>query len=123
MLLFGKFGLSNSAPLHGYRQSEMRTAPVTAGVGRSLGAMRFVCYYGIMAVRKLTVSIPAELAEELRRRVPARDRSKYVTRALQESFRRSEDALVRACRLANEDPDARAIEEEFDALKDPIVEP
>jgi hypothetical protein len=82
-----------------------------------------ICYYGIMAVRKLTVSIPAELAEELRRRVPARDRSKYVTRALQESFRRSEDALVRACRLANEDPDARAIEEEFDTLKDQIVEP
>jgi hypothetical protein len=34
-----------------------------------------------------------------------------------------EDALIRACEIANEDPALREIEEEFDALDDQIEEP
>ena len=32
-------------------------------------------------------------------------------------------AIIAACSLANQDIDAKAIEAEFDALQDPILEP
>ena len=76
-----------------------------------------------MAARKLTVSIPEEIAREFARRVPAKERSKYVARALAQSLHVAENSLVRACLLTNEDADARAIEQEFDAITDPIAEP
>jgi len=76
-----------------------------------------------MAARKLTVSIPEEIAREFTRRVPAKERSRYVARALKQSLLGSEDALVKACLLMNEDADARSIEQEFDAITDPIAEP
>ena len=34
-----------------------------------------------------------------------------------------EIALIRACLLTNDDADAQAIEQEFDAIADPIAEP
>jgi hypothetical protein len=34
-----------------------------------------------------------------------------------------EKRLIRACEIANEDPELREIEKEFDALRDEIVEP
>ena len=76
-----------------------------------------------MAVRKLTVSLPEDLAQELIRIVPARERSKYVAQALKDSLHRTEREIVRACRLAQQDADAQAIEREFDAIPDPIEEP
>ena len=76
-----------------------------------------------MAVRKVTFSIPKEIANQLVHRVPARERSKFVARALKESLRKSDEALVRACLLANRDKDARAIEREFGRIKDVMVEP
>ena len=76
-----------------------------------------------MGVRKITVSIPEDLAEELTRRVPARDRSKYVAKAVRESLEKSENRLTQACLMANRDQDAQAIEHEFDAVADPIAEP
>ena len=80
-------------------------------------------YYGFMAVRKITISVPEELAQELIRTVPARERSKFVAKALQDSLQRTERAIVRACLLAEQDKDAQAIEREFDAIADPIEEP
>lgn len=71
----------------------------------------------------MTFSLPEELAQRLVRRVPSRDRSKYVSSALAERLGRQQAELIRACRLANEDPEVSAIEAEMDALEDPIEEP
>jgi hypothetical protein len=76
-----------------------------------------------MGACRLTVSIPEEIAREFARRVPAKERSRYVARALEQSLHGAENSLVRACLLANGDADALAIEQEFDAITDPIAEP
>jgi hypothetical protein len=76
-----------------------------------------------MATRKMTFSIPADLASQLLRRVPTRDRSRFLAKALEKSLREEEQALVRSCRLANQDPEVTAIEHEWDRIGDPIEEP
>ena len=76
-----------------------------------------------MATRKMTFSVPSDLANLLVRRVPARERSRFLARALEKSLRDEEDALIRSCLLANQDPEVKAIEEEWDALRDAIEEP
>jgi len=45
-----------------------------------------------------------------------------VASALAEKLSQREKRLIRACEIVNADPDVRAIEEEFDALNDPISE-
>lgn len=76
-----------------------------------------------MAARKMTFTFPEELAARFIKRVPARDRSSYVAAALAEKLSQREKRLIRACEIVNADPDVRAMEEEFDALNDPISEP
>ena len=39
-------------------------------------------YYGIMATRKMTFSVPEPLALQLLRRVASRDRSRFVSEAV-----------------------------------------
>ena len=76
-----------------------------------------------MATRKMTFSIPVDLASQLLKRVPARDRSRFLAKALEKSLREEEQALVRSCRLANQDPEVAAIEKEWDQIGDQIEEP
>lgn len=76
-----------------------------------------------MATRKMTFSIPADLASQLLKRVPARDRSRFLAKALEKRLREEEQALVRSCRLANQDREITAIEQEWDQIGDPIEEP
>jgi len=76
-----------------------------------------------MATRKMTFSLPESLARQFTKRVPVRDRSRYLTRLLEKNLREEEEALVRSCLLANQDPDGQTIEKEFDQLQDPIEEP
>jgi len=59
-----------------------------------------------MATRKMTFTLPEDLAEQFVCRVPARDRH-----------------LAEACRIANNDPEVRAIEKEFDAITEEAAEP
>ena len=75
-----------------------------------------------MATRKMTFSLPIGLADRLFKRVPARDRSRFLAKALEKSLREEEAALIRSCRSANQDADATAIEEEWDQIRDPIEE-
>ena len=82
-----------------------------------------VWYYGYMASRKMTFTLPEDLAERFLRRVPARDRSRYVADALAAKLADREKRLIRACEIVNQDPDIKAIEKEFDALQDEIAEP
>ncbi len=76
-----------------------------------------------MATRKMTFSIPADLASQLLKRVPARDRSRFLAKALEKSLREEEQALVRSCRLANQDPEVTIIEQEWEKIGDQIEEP
>ena len=69
-----------------------------------------------MAARKMTFSIPKDLAGEFLRNVPARDRSRYVAAALAQSLKARDEELAHACDVANRDPDVRLIEQEFDAI-------
>src|SRR5579859_1053017 len=71
-----------------------------------------------MATRKMTFTIPEDIAQQFVRRVPARQRSLYLAQALKEKLSARERILARACAIANEDPEVRAIEKEFDAITD-----
>lgn len=75
-----------------------------------------------MVTRKMTFTVPEDIANRFLRRVPARERSRYVAQALADKLSEREHQLIRACELANDDPDIRAIEEEFDALPSDITE-
>jgi hypothetical protein len=76
-----------------------------------------------MAMRKMTFTLPEDLAGAFTKRVPARDRSRYVADALAEKLAEREKRLIHACEIANQDPQVREIELEFDALTDAMSEP
>jgi hypothetical protein len=76
-----------------------------------------------MATRKMTFSLPGDLAQKFVKRVPARERSHFLSNALERSLRDQERALVRACLAANKVPDFKAIEEEWDQIRDGLDEP
>lgn len=79
-----------------------------------------------MASRKMTFTIPEDVALILRKRVPARDRSRYVSEAIASKLQERDEEIIRACEIANADPEVQAIEREWEALiddKDRIEEP
>jgi metal-responsive CopG/Arc/MetJ family transcriptional regulator len=76
-----------------------------------------------MASRKMTFSLPEDLASSFTRRVPARDRSRYVADALADKLAEREKRLIQACEIANHDSQVREIELDFDALSDAMPEP
>ena len=76
-----------------------------------------------MAARKMTFTLPEDLAEQFVRRVPARERSKYLANALNEKLSARDRHLVEACRIANNDTEVHAIEKEFDAITEETAEP
>ena len=69
-----------------------------------------------MASRKMTFTIPEDLAATFLRRVPARERSRYVTEAITAKLRHREERMIRAYEVANNAPDVHAIEREWDAM-------
>ena len=71
-----------------------------------------------MASRKLTFTLPNELAAEFLRRVPASLRSQYVATAIADKLREREAQLIRACEVANNSADVREIETSWEALAD-----
>ncbi len=75
-----------------------------------------------MASRKMTFTLPEDLAIQFVRRVPARERSRYLAEALAQKLSERERQLIRACEVANQDPEIIAIEREFDALSDKVTE-
>jgi len=70
----------------------------------------------------MTFTLPEDLAEQFLRRVPARERSKYLVTALNEKLSARNRDLVEACRIANNDMEVRAIEKEFDAITEEAAE-
>ena len=71
-----------------------------------------------MPTRKLTFTLPQDLATEFLRQVPASLRSRYVATAIAAKLREREEQLIRACEAANNATDVREIESSFDALAD-----
>jgi metal-responsive CopG/Arc/MetJ family transcriptional regulator len=76
-----------------------------------------------MASRKVTFTLPEDLAGRLAKQVAARDRSRYVADAIAEKLAAREKRLIRACEIVNEDAEVREIEKEWDELTDEIAEP
>lgn len=66
----------------------------------------------------MTFTIPEDLAATFLRRVPARDRSRYVTEALAAKLREREERLIRACDVANGSAEVLGIEQDWDAMND-----
>ena len=75
-----------------------------------------------MATRKMTFTLPEDLASQFVRRIPARERSQYLASALSEKLSERDKLLVESCRAANDDPEVREIEKEFDAIADEAAE-
>jgi hypothetical protein len=71
----------------------------------------------------MTFTLPEDLALQFVRRVPARERSKYLADALTEWLSTRDRLLAEACRAANNDPEVLSIEKEFDAIADEAAEP
>jgi len=76
-----------------------------------------------MASRKMTFTLPSQLAERFVKNVPARERSKYLSQALAEKLAAREKRFIRACEIANEDAETLTIEKEFGDLPDETIEP
>ena len=76
-----------------------------------------------MAARKMTFSLPLELADRLVKRVPARERSSFVARVLEKSLLEEDEDLIRSCVSANQDPEVKLIEQEWNEIRDDIEEP
>ena len=76
-----------------------------------------------MATRKMTFSLPKELATQFTRRVPPRDRSRYVAEALALKLQHRDRELAHACDVANRSRQVRDVERDFEALPDETTEP
>ncbi|HWE52397.1 MAG TPA: hypothetical protein VG273_21555 [Bryobacteraceae bacterium] len=76
-----------------------------------------------MATRKMTFSLPESLARQFLRRVPSRDRSKFISQALAARLAERDSSLIRACEIANADPEVAEIEKDFDQIRDEMTEP
>lgn len=71
---------------------------------------------------RMTLSIPDAVAHRFQAAVPARQRSRLVTRLLEKELAERDNALAAACRAANQD---RALVREIDewqAFEDGIEE-
>ena len=86
-------------------------------------ASALLWYYGIMATRKMTFSLPTALAAQFIKRVSARERSRYVAEALSARLRERDRLLARAVEVANHNRQVRAIEQEFEKLEGEPAEP
>jgi hypothetical protein len=77
----------------------------------------------VMALRKMTFTIPDEVAEPLLKRIPSRKRSNYVAEAIADKLKQRDEQLIRACEAANQDSAVSAIEQEMDKVTEQIPEP
>jgi hypothetical protein len=76
-----------------------------------------------MATRKMTFTIPEEVAVPFLRVISSANRSKFVADALRKTLKEREDALIAACDAVNADPALNELVDEWQAVNDPIEEP
>lgn len=70
----------------------------------------------------MTLSIPDGLARRFQVAVPARHRSKLVTKLLEKALEADAESLEAACRAANNDPALARETEEWQAFDDGVEE-
>jgi hypothetical protein len=71
----------------------------------------------------MTFTLPDDIAGQLLKRVPARDRSRYVSDAIAAKLHDRSRRLSHSCDVANGIADVLAIEQEWEALTDSMAEP
>ena len=71
---------------------------------------------------RITLSIPDEVAHRFQASVPARQRSRLVTRLLEQELKERDNSLAAACRAANRDKALEKEIEEWQAFEDGIEE-
>jgi hypothetical protein len=76
-----------------------------------------------MATRKMTFSVPEQLAVQFLRTIASRDRSRFVSEALAARLEERDAAMIRACEIANQDMDVAVMERELAELDDEMAEP
>ena len=74
-------------------------------------------------MQKMTFSVPEPLAVELLRRVASRDRSRFVSEALEARLAVRDTALIRACEIANQGLDVAEIANDLDGISNGMAEP
>ena len=87
---------------------------------RSMGKCSLIGNMATVASRKMTFTLPEELAEILVTRVWSRLRSSYVCEA---KLLERETRLRKACEAANAEAGVAEIERDWDSLNDRTVEP
>ncbi len=75
-----------------------------------------------MASRKMTFTLPEEVVVPFLRKVGPSRRSKYVAEAIEAKLRERAEVIKEACLAANNDPDTKRMQAEFDALPDTMTE-
>ena len=70
---------------------------------------------------RITLSIPDTVARKFQTTVPPRQRSRLVTRLLQEELAQRDDALAAACRAANADKALAHEIDEWQSFEDDVT--
>lgn len=71
---------------------------------------------------RITLSIPDSVARRFQAAVPARQRSRLVTRLLEHELSERNDTLAEACRAANRDKALHREIEEWQSFEDKLEE-
>lgn len=69
---------------------------------------------------RITLSIPDPIAKRFQSTIPARQRSRLVTRLIEDELKREEDALAKACQAANQDATLAAEVDEWQSFEDEV---
>lgn len=80
-------------------------------------------YHHGMATRKMTFTIPDEIAAPFLKAVPATCRSRFVADALRKTLQEREQALIAVCDAVNADPQLNELINDWQMVNDPIEEP
>ena len=71
---------------------------------------------------RMTLSIPDDVARRLQAAVPTRQRSRLVTRLLEQELSKCDDALAAACHAANRDQTLQREIGEWRSFEDRVAE-
>ncbi len=71
---------------------------------------------------RMTLSIPDAVAHRFQAAVPARQRSRLVTRLLEQALSQHDDTLASACRAANRDKKLQREIDEWQSFDDGVEE-
>ena len=73
-------------------------------------------------IMRITLSIPDAVAHRFQAAIPPRQRSRHISRLIETSLASHEEALVAACRAANEDRELEREIDDWQAFHDEISE-